>query len=146
VSLAFRLGAGIQTAMLEHARRDTPHECCGLLAGHDAAALAIFPAVNALLSPTSYEIAPEELFRLLREIRRTGFDLTGIYHSHPRGDNYPSATDIERAYYPQAAYLILDPRDFAPAAIRAFHIRDGRVTELALEILDELSGQQLPSR
>lgn len=130
--------------MMEHARREAPRECCGLLAGHDGVALAIHPAANALSSTVRYEVAPEELFSLLRAIRDAGLELAGIYHSHPRGDNYPSPADIKRAYYPQAAYLILDPRDSAPAAIRAFHIREGRVTELAIEELDDSPGQRLP--
>ena len=44
-------------------------ECCGLLAGRENLIATIFPATNALRSPTSYEIAPDELFRLMREIR-----------------------------------------------------------------------------
>jgi [CysO sulfur-carrier protein]-S-L-cysteine hydrolase len=137
VGRIFRIRAGILSSMIEHARREAPWECCGLLAGHPGATLAIFPAANALGGATRYEIAPEELFSLLRAIRDAGLELTGIYHSHPRGDNYPSRADIDRAYYPQAAYLILDPRDSAGGAIRAFHIRDGCVTEMPIEPFDD---------
>ncbi len=43
----------------------------------------------------------------MREIRAAGLELLGIYHSHPTGENKPSARDIERAYYPEAAYFIV---------------------------------------
>src|ERR1700736_3733061 len=110
-------------------------ECCGLLAGGEGVITSIFPATNALARATSYEIAPDELFRLMREIRAAGLDLMGIYHSHPHGNNEPSPRDIERAYYPGAAYFILSPQPDLVGPVRAFWIRDGRVTELEIEVV-----------
>jgi proteasome lid subunit RPN8/RPN11 len=110
-------------------------ECCGLLAGGEGVITSIFPATNALASATAYEIAPEELFRLMREIRAAGLDLMGIYHSHPRDDNEPSPRDVERAYYPEATYFILSSQPDTVRPVRAFSIRDGRVTELEIAIL-----------
>jgi proteasome lid subunit RPN8/RPN11 len=125
--------------MLDEARRVPGEECCGLLAGSDGLITAIFPANNALASPSRYEITPVELFRLTREIRAAGLELMGIYHSHPGGENRPSARDIERAYYPDAAYFIVSPRPDALDPIRAFSIRDGRVAELAIQMEEDLS-------
>jgi proteasome lid subunit RPN8/RPN11 len=110
-------------------------ECCGLLAGRKGVITSILPATNALASATAYEIAPEELFRLVREIRAAGLDLMGIYHSHPQDKNEPSPRDIERAYYPEAAYFILSPQPDTVRPVRAFSIRDGRVTELEIAVL-----------
>ncbi len=96
----------------------------------------MFPATNASSRrATTYEIAPEELFGLMREIRAAGLDLLGIYHSHPAGENAPSAADVERAYYPDAAYFILAPQLDAQKPIRAFSIRNGRVSELDILIV-----------
>jgi proteasome lid subunit RPN8/RPN11 len=115
-----------------HAQRDYPRECCGLLAGRVGVVERGFAAVNAAADPArNYEIAPKELFSFMREIRVAGFDLMGIYHSHPKGDNYPSSTDIERAYYPGVAYFILSADPVRQSA-RAFSIRDGIVTELRI--------------
>lgn len=119
--------------MMEECRRDAAIECCGLLAGHDGTIAAILPASNAFASATAYEIAPEELFRLFRDIRAQGMELLGIYHSHPKGDNAPSPADIERAFYPETAYFIISPAPNAPRPVRAFHIRGGTVTELLIE-------------
>lgn len=70
----------------------------------------------------------------MREMRAVGLDLLGIYHSHPNGKNEPSQRDIERAYYPDAAYFVVSPLAEAPHPVRAFSIRDGRVVELEIHI------------
>ncbi len=120
--------------MLEEARRNITQECCGLLAGRAGAITNSFPARNAHVSPsTSFEIAPADLFTLFREMRAQGLDFLGIYHSHPKSENVPSPTDIERAYYPDIAYFIVSPAPGALRPVRAFHIRDGRAVELSIE-------------
>jgi proteasome lid subunit RPN8/RPN11 len=129
------ISAEVANSLMAHAQRDTSEECCGLLAGRGGRITRVFPATNAAKDPTtSYEIAPKELFQLIREIRAVGLELLGIYHSHPAGMNDPSARDIGRAYYPDAAYFILSPREGAPQAVRAFSIRDGRAAELQIDI------------
>ncbi len=123
--------------MLSETHRDPTRESCGLLAGRDEVITAILPARNVHPKPaTSYEIAPDELFRIFREIREQGNELLGIYHSHPTGVNAPSTTDIERAYYPDAAYFIVSPHPDAKNPVRAFRIRNGHAEELTLEIAD----------
>ena len=122
--------AGILQKMLEHARSEPRIECCGLLGGRDGVITNIFPAANALASPTAYEIAPSELFQLFRTLRDQGLAHLGQYHSHPASENYPSPTDIEQAGYPDQAYFIVSLLAGAPEAARAFSIRDGAVREL----------------
>jgi [CysO sulfur-carrier protein]-S-L-cysteine hydrolase len=143
-----RIARGVVEAMLAHVRSEPQIECCGLLAGRGEPGSAasgadaeetpceiteILRAENALRSATQYEIAPKELLRMHREMRERGLELMGIYHSHPRGENAPSATDIEKAYYPDVAYVILSPREDAPRPVRAFWIREGVVSELEIE-------------
>ena len=130
-----RLAREVAAEILNHVRSNPNEECCGLLAGRHGAIAQAFPAQNVAEHPaSSYEIAPKELFRIIREIRAAGLELLGIYHSHPKGDNQPSARDVERAYYPDAAYFILSPRADVPEPIRAYSIRDGRWTQLEIKI------------
>jgi proteasome lid subunit RPN8/RPN11 len=131
---AIRVRAEILDGMLQHARSQPGAECCGLLAGHGGIITASFPAENALASATAYEIAPRELFALFRRIREERLDHLGIYHSHPAGENKPSARDIEQAFYPEAAYFIISPQRDAPKPIRAFSIREGRAAELEIAV------------
>lgn len=130
-----RIERGIFDRLLAEARANPTIECCGLLAGRGAIISAILPAKNALRSPKAYEIVPQELFDLFRQIRSEGLEHLGIYHSHPSGENTPSPLDIERAFYPEAAHLIISTRPIAALPIRAFRIVEGQASELAVQII-----------
>ena len=65
------------------------------------------------------------------EIEDSGLELGAIYHSHPRTEPYPSQTDINLAFYPEAVYVIVGLGDGEPD-VRAFQIRDGRVEDAEL--------------
>lgn len=120
---------------MSHAQRQPERECCGLLAGRDGVITHVFPAENVAADPSkNYELAPKEIVRLMREFRAAGLEFLGIYHSHPNGENAPSARDIELAYYSEEIYFIISPRADAPRPVRAFSIRDGRSAELEIEI------------
>ena len=130
-----RVRSQVVESLLAEARRDLRSECCGLLAGREGVISVVLPARNALGSATAYEIAPAELFTLFRRMREQGLDHLGIYHSHPNTDNAPSPTDVERAYYPDAAHFIISPRADALRPVRAFRIADGRFDELVIETI-----------
>ena len=132
VSEPVRILASVLAELRAAAREQAEQECCGLLAARNGVITTLLPAGNALASAAAYEIAPRELFALFRRIREERLDFAGIYHSHPSTENAPSPRDIERAFYPDAAYFILTPRADAPAPIRAFSIRAGRVVELEI--------------
>jgi [CysO sulfur-carrier protein]-S-L-cysteine hydrolase len=121
--------------LLAEARANPNIECCGLLAGRDGVISSVLPAKNALQSATAYEIASEELFVLFRRMRSAELEHLGIYHSHPKGENFPSPSDLERAFYPHAAYFIIGPNADSSRPIRAFRIIEGRPGELLLEIV-----------
>jgi proteasome lid subunit RPN8/RPN11 len=128
-----RVQDGVLFALQAHAQSAPDHERCGLLAGCEGVIARVLHAHNVAGDPvTQYEIAPAELFQLMREIRGAGLQLLGIYHSHPHGANEPSRTDVERAYYPDAAYFIISPQPHEEKPVRAFSIRDGGVTELQI--------------
>ena len=131
-----RVVAGIVDEMLRLARCEPRMECCGLLAGTDGVITKIFPGKNALASATAYEVAPQELFSLFRQMREEGLEHLGIYHSHPATENFPSPSDIEQAGYPYQAYFIISPLPAAPNPVRAFFIRDGQVEEVQIAIVD----------
>jgi proteasome lid subunit RPN8/RPN11 len=129
-----RVRAGILEEMLRLARREPEVECCGLLAGRDGIITKNFPASNALASATAYQIPPQELFELFRRMREEGLEHLGLYHSHPAGENAPSPSDIEQAYYPHQAYFIISPMPGVSRPVRAFFIRDGQVEEKEIVI------------
>jgi proteasome lid subunit RPN8/RPN11 len=102
------------TAIVAHAHREAPTECCGLLIGrapgaagrHDFQVLEAVPASNAASDPSKrYEISPVDYFAQIRRCRRINeqqaehFSVVGAYHSHPRGSHEPSATDVAEAFH-----------------------------------------------
>jgi [CysO sulfur-carrier protein]-S-L-cysteine hydrolase len=129
------IGRDVIDRVLAESQRAPEVECCGLLAGRDGVITHILPATNVLASATTFEITPEELFCMFKEMRAAGLEHLGIYHSHPRGMNIPSPTDVKRAFYPAAAYLIVSPLPNVTQPVRAFRIREGRFTELRIEIV-----------
>jgi proteasome lid subunit RPN8/RPN11 len=130
-----RVRKEVLTQMAERVLQEPRLECCGLLAGKDSVITRLFATTNSMASATEYAIAPKELFQSMREIRAAGLDFMGIYHSHPDGDNKPSARDVDQAYYPDVAYFILSPRKDTATPVRAFSIRDGKAAELNVQIV-----------
>jgi proteasome lid subunit RPN8/RPN11 len=130
-----RVSRDVFERLLSEARANPEIECCGLLVGRDGVISSVLPARNALQSAKAYEIAPEELFANFRRMRAEAVEHLGIYHSHPKGENSPSPLDIDRAFYPEAAYLIVSPQPAAARPVRAFRIREGRSYEIDLQII-----------
>jgi proteasome lid subunit RPN8/RPN11 len=81
-------------------------------------------------SPVTYRLDPEEQYRAFKEIEERGWELLAIYHSHIASPAYPSARDLELAFYPDSLYLIISLMDMARPVIRAFKIVDGIVEEV----------------
>lgn len=115
--------------MRNHVTQHAPLEACGLLAGRDGRCLEVFPITNILDSPHRYRMHPQQQVRALHHIHARGWQLLGIFHSHPAGPPSPSPVDIAEAHYPEAAHLIWSPSG-PDWACRAFLIQDGGVTEI----------------
>src|SRR5436190_15718409 len=111
--------------LVEHARKTSPHECCGLIGGKDARTGTVYPLRNVAADRlVTYEAAPEDLFAAQRAMRDRGEQLLAIYHSHPRSnDPQPSETDVRLAYYPSAVYFIVGLGNEEPC-LRAFRISE----------------------
>ncbi len=133
------LPGALADAMVEHARQEFPNECCGLLAGRSNRVERLFRGQNVDRSPFTYRLDPQEQLRFFREMDTAGLELLGIYHSHTQSAAAPSRTDVAKAFYPDATYVIVSLRDpEAPreaAEIRAFRIKDGMVAEEELAVL-----------
>jgi proteasome lid subunit RPN8/RPN11 len=129
-----RIPRDLYEQMIEHARHEAPNECCGMIAARDGDAVKLYRATNAAASPLRYEIDGAEQYRIQMEIYDSDLELGAIYHSHTRTEPYPSQTDINLAFYPDALYVIVGLGGEEPD-VRAFTIRDGQVAdgELAVE-------------
>jgi proteasome lid subunit RPN8/RPN11 len=132
--------------IVAHAREEAPNECCGILAGKNGRALKLYRAVNSERSPYRYDIDAQDLYRIHNEVQAEGWEFVAIYHSHPDGEAYPSATDVALARWPggdgyvdawpDVRYLIVSLADPQSPVIRAFRIEEGRVSEESLQVVD----------
>ena len=134
-----KVGRGVLTAIQAHARREAPHECCGLLLGTATRIAEAVPARNVAAEPSrQYEISPEDHFAVMRRCRTSGGGVTvvGGYHSHPHSRPDPSPTDREQAFQ-EFIYVIAGPVDgSASLEIRAYELRDGALRPITLCVSD----------
>jgi len=126
--------AAVTRAILAHARRDRPLECCGFLLGYGRQIRHAMPMENVAASRTRYQIDDAVHIRLRRMLRALDppLEIVGVYHSHPQGAPAPSPTDIAESMYPDWIYVIAGLR--GRASVRAFRIRGGRAREIPLRI------------
>lgn len=115
--------------MIAHAREEAPLEACGILAGTEDHVVKLYRARNADCSPVSYRLQPEEQYRIFMDVEEKGWDILGIYHSHPTSAAVPSGIDLKQAYYPEAVYFVVSLADPVKPHVRAFRIVEGEITE-----------------
>jgi len=122
--------------MVAHARVEYPHEACGLLGGWDGRVEKVYPLPNAERSPTRYLAEAQAQVDAMVEIEEQGWEIVAIYHSHPDSPAYPSATDLEMAYYPDSLYFIISLADRERPILRAFHIKEGQIEQVEVKVGD----------
>ncbi len=144
--------------MVDHARRESPKEACGLLAGSQGRPVHVFPAGNTDPFPVvRYQMDPHDIIAFDKLLDENGWQWLGVYHSHTFSEAYPSPTDIMNAVSsmcPGLLYLILSlkseneeapiatveragrrfaslgMRTLLPPVIRAFTLDGGVVNEV----------------
>jgi proteasome lid subunit RPN8/RPN11 len=123
-------------SIVGHARREAPSECCGLLVGKGTVIERAVATRNESESPgRRYLIAPGDHFDLMRELRGTGQEIVGAYHSHVHTAAVPSPTDVAEAWPPPFVYLIVSLKNPAQPDIRAHCIEGGKPLPLTVAIL-----------
>lgn len=95
----------------KHGEESYPEECCGVLIGRTQGGLQILEARrmrNTSLDSrrTRYNIDPIDLLNLEDELDELGFEMIGIYHSHPDHPARPSTFDLDHAW-PKLTYMVL---------------------------------------
>ncbi|MEJ7797669.1 MAG: M67 family metallopeptidase [Solirubrobacteraceae bacterium] len=130
-----RIARLLLDTIVEHAIRDAPNECCGVVASRAGAATAAHAAENLAASPFRFEIDGLTLMGLIDDIEHAGEELSAIYHSHTRSAPYPSQTDVNfAALWPGVEWLIVGISKDAEPQVRSYLIDGGRISEAELEI------------
>jgi proteasome lid subunit RPN8/RPN11 len=135
--------------MIAHAKAEAPNECCGLLAGRNGQISHIYrirnledsDQIRELKIPADravrYFMDPRQLMDSMTNMRDKALDLLAIYHSHPKTEAYPSATDVRLAYYPESYYLIISLRDTDRPEANLYRILEGKITPESLKIVED---------
>jgi proteasome lid subunit RPN8/RPN11 len=120
------------TEMREHAQRDYPFECCGLMLGRFAESRKVvaqtYPISNAREEEAKrnrFLIRPEELMRGEKYARENGFDVVGFYHSHPDDRAVPSQYDLEHAW-PTYSYIVVSVEKGQAVDLRSWEMESDR--------------------
>jgi proteasome lid subunit RPN8/RPN11 len=108
------LSDDLRREIVDHCLSELPNEGCGLLAVSDGAVVRVYPTSNSDSSPTSFTIPPEEHFEALRDAESNGWEIGGVFHSHPAGPAIMSATDLARALEADWTYFVVGLRDGTP--------------------------------
>jgi [CysO sulfur-carrier protein]-S-L-cysteine hydrolase len=128
----------VYDGMIAHALEERPYECCGLLAGKNGVITRQFRAANVAENKNvRYEVDGAEVIRILHEIEAADMEHLGIYHSHPRSEGYPSATDRRLAAY-DVVYFVVGLSGGPTAQTGAFRIHKDDIDDEATVIPESI--------
>jgi proteasome lid subunit RPN8/RPN11 len=139
--MTLRLSASLVEEIRRAGERAYPAECCGVLGGRPGEikeVLKLVPVTNRRTDdPHRYLIAPDDLRRIEAELRASGLEVLGCYHSHPDHPAAPSAFDTDQAW-PWYSYIIVRVDRVAAADLTSWVLADDR-SAMSPESIDVLS-------
>lgn len=118
--------------MVGHARAWAPNEACGLIAGADDVVAKVYQLVNIDPAPDRFTLDPEEYFAAWQDATARGWEILGLFHSHPESLPIPSAADLEGGGDPAWVNLIVGVED-GHIAVRAYRYADGSSSPVEIE-------------
>ena len=113
-SYTLDLPATIQTQLFEHAKEIAPIESCGYLGGKDGVVTTFYPMTNVDNSHEHFSFDPKEQFQAVKQARKAGESLIGVYHSHPETPARLSEEDIKLFNDPEPVYIIVSLKEDTP--------------------------------
>lgn len=124
----------IYSQLILAAEAEAPNEACGLLAGTGTEISKFYRLTNADASPEHYTMIPQEQFAAIKDMRKNGIKMLGIWHSHPASPARMSEEDMKLAYTPETVYVILSLEKPDSPTIRGYQITDNKPVEIELNI------------
>jgi len=83
--------------LLEHTLKEESNESCAILYGNkieeENIVKEIWLTENIDSSPTEFTLSPEQTWEMDQKRKELNLEIIGIFHSHPKGEAYPSNTD-----------------------------------------------------
>ncbi|MBM4340161.1 MAG: M67 family metallopeptidase [Deltaproteobacteria bacterium] len=129
-----RIPESIYHSIIEHARKEAPLECCGILGGKDGMVEKVFELRNEEQSPVRYSMSPLEQLKVFEKMEKELLEMVAIYHSHTHTVSYPSETDARLAFYPEVTSVIISLKEEMPV-VKAFRIREESILPEEIEVI-----------
>ena len=117
-----RIPKAIFQEMVDHAKREWPLECCGILGGKDKTVQKSFELQNTEKSPVLYSMSPREQMKVFEEMEKESMKMVAIYHSHPHTIPFPSETDVKLTFHPDVSSIIISLKEEENPVVKAFQI------------------------
>jgi proteasome lid subunit RPN8/RPN11 len=121
--------------MVDHAKREWPLECCGILGGKDKTVQKSFELRNAEESPVLYSMSPQEQMKVFEEMEKESMKMVAIYHSHPHTIPFPSETDVKLTFYPDVSSIIISLKEEKNPVVKAFQIEEEAIYLEEIEVI-----------
>ena len=121
--------------MIEHAKRESPLECCGILSGKGETVEKAFELKNKEGSPVQYSMSPRDQLKVFEEMEKESMEMIAIYHSHPHTIPFPSETDVKLAFYPDVSSIIISLKEEENPVMKAFQIRKEAIYLEEIEVI-----------
>jgi len=116
-----RIPKSIYQRMIEHAQKELPLECCGILSGKEKTVQKAYELQNIEESSIQYSMSPREQLKVFEDMEKESMEMVAIYHSHPHTIPFPSETDVRLAFYPDVSSIIISLKEEDPV-VKAFQI------------------------
>lgn len=115
MALRFRIPKPLLDRVLEHCEKEYPFECCGVLGGSKIGANSheiwsvegVYELENELKSDKEFRSSPESMFKAIKDLRKSDWQMLAVYHSHPDSDPQPSLKDIRENLGPEVLMFIV---------------------------------------
>ena len=120
----------LRAEIVDHCLAEAPNEACGLIAVSGGRVVEVYRTANADRSPTGFTVPPEEHYAALSDAESRGWEIGGVFHSHPNGFAKPSTVDVGGALDPEWFYLVVGLS--GEPELRAWQIQDDRISEVSL--------------
>ena len=83
--------------LLDHTCKEDPNEACAILYGNkieeENTVKEIWLTKNDTPSPIEFTLSAEQTWEMDQKRKELNLEIIGIFHSHPKGEAYPSNTD-----------------------------------------------------
>ena len=130
-----RIPKTIFQEMVNHAKREWPLECCGILGGNDKTVQKSFELQNTEKSPVLYSMSPREQMKVFEEMEKESMKMVAIYHSHPHTIPFPSETDVKLTFYPDVSSIIISLKEEENPVVKAFQIGKEAIYVEEIEVI-----------